>query len=308
MAKESTLFSSKRTKPPRGQQQQVKEESLSDHGSLCSSSTSVNPVALMLGAFSAMKEDQDECFCNNIIKHKSTTSSPSSSCVHDHSHTAGTEDNTDSSYSDSVLKPQPAAPGTPTTAASSFQSPASSSSFLDDNISDRKHNPWQWVPSSSSPSDEVEGGHDTAKRRAGRKKLAPHILQELELAPLMDSSQSSFSSEEGDSISSSLVVASVALEVTGDFVDALLKNNGNKPTDDDNDESSLESDHCPQIPKEIYLYSKNLLFVDDGEQKQKQNPHQRQSTSAFNTTLSDDEGDVPLRSRTHSEEYEVVSV
>ena len=145
-------------------------------------------------------------------------------------------------------------------------------------------------------------------------QLAPHIRKQLEISPLTDDSSSSNSWGDGLSISSSFVVASDVLEITGNFVDSLVRTTNVKPEGDwelHNKEKSRDSDQVPPIPREI-------VCVHDvvHEQRRRSKPCRLPRDDEFITLPQDDDDDddddlfeVSLRrGRTDTEEYEVVSL
>ena len=301
------LLSPKRPVPWRhAVEDQPESQHQADSASSCSS---FNPVSLMLGAFSTMTEDVD--FVNFISVDSSNTLAD----------IAGAEDNTDSSFSASFEKHQstksrsmpPSPPGTPLTAASTTllsPSTSASSSSLGFSSSDSGHkrNAWKWARHASSGGDSEET-HPRTGSNGRWLKLTPHIWKGLEIAPLVDESTSN-SSEDEMSTSRELVVASVALEITGNFVDSLMERITAEPDEDDihHNENHCEADHEPPIPREIVLLGH--LFTKNGQQR---NDFTRLPRGDEYFTLPEDDDDElleisPRRARTHSEEYEVVSL
>ena len=171
----------------------------------------LNPVSLMLGAFSMIAEDQQET--NDLQQSAHKRSNVDRDVSH---HTDGTEDNTDSSYDTSFLFPSehqkekdspdsPVTTTTTTTTTTSLTPPSASCS--------ERRNPWRWVTDESN----------------GETKLEPHILQKLGIESLREDQEPSTATGANDdkdnhdesSTSSSLV----ALEVTRNFVDSLETSN-----------------------------------------------------------------------------------
>lgn len=141
--------------------------------------------------------------------------------------------------------------------------------------------------------------------------LAPHIRKQLEIAPLTVDSSSSNSLGDDLSISSSFVVASDVLEITGNFVDSLVRRTNGKPADDweiRNEAKSADNDKESQIPREIVC-----VFDAALEQRRRSKPSRLPRDDEFITLPHDDNDDdlfeVSLRrGRTDTEEYEVVSL
>ena len=270
-------------------------ESQSKGESSMSATSSFNPVSLMLTAFSVMKEDAD--YMSN------------------HAHA-------ESSFGESTQKHQPAyrtrsispnsSPSTPTTADNTVElSPTSSSSLssagLASNLPSYRQKPWKGFRSSSS-----SGGMNKPQPNLGLNgrclKLAPHIRKQLEVAPLTLDSSSSNSLGDEQSISSSFVVASDVLEITGNFVDSLLRTTNVKlVADPGNDAKSHDGDQEPQIPREIVCVH-NFAH----EQRGCTNLSRLPRDDEFITLPYDDDDDLfdvsPRRGRTDTEEYEVVSL
>jgi len=259
----------------------------------------LNPVSLMLGAFSMMEEDQQET--NDLQQGAHKRSNVNKEVSH---HTDGTEDNTDSSHdSTSFLFPSehekkkdlpdsPATTTTATTLTASLTPPSASCS------EGRKHS-WRWVTDESN----------------GETKLAPHIMQKLGIESLdheHEHSAAPCANDDNDNQheESSTSGSLVALEVTRNFVDSLETSNNiagdgapkmrtsQEEGSDSNSSSSSEDDGGGDgIPKEILLV-RNVLFRDE-----------EASNSAI-TELDESWGGASTgsRGRTQSEEYEVVSV
>jgi hypothetical protein len=271
-------------------------ESQSKGESSMSATSSFNPVSLMLTAFSVMKEDADY-MSNNA--------------------------HAESSFGESTQKHQPAyrtrsispnsSPSTPTTADNTVElSPTSSSSLssagLASNLPSYRQKPWKGFRSSSS-----SGGMNKPQPNLGLNgrclKLAPHIRKQLEVAPLTIDSSSSHSLGDELSISSSFVVASDVLEITGKFVDSLLRTTNVKLTDEGNDEKNHDGDQQPQIPREIVCVH-NFAHEQRGCTHLSRLPRDDE----FITLPYDDDDDddlfevSPRRCRTDTDEYEVVSL